>query len=146
MTTTDEVEEEGAEPLAAIGAPAGPDPAARPSRWRRVVRAVFGAPRAGEDDRRFGVRLALYGPLAFYVVLAASLAIFQVEGEAGLGITLMYWLFIGVSQVVYLIPGIGVALIAKRRGLAWGMVRGAGIIAVLDGVAWLVGYYVIGAR
>ena len=95
---------------------------------------------------RFGVRLALYGPIAFYVLLAAGLVILQVDGESALGLTLMYWLFIGASQLVYLVPAIAGALLAKRRGVAWGMVRGAGIIAAVNGVAWVIGYYVIGVQ
>jgi hypothetical protein len=123
-----------------------PTPVSRTPLSHRILLKVIGSPRPGESDVRFGVRLALYGPIAFYVFLWIGLIVLQVDGESGLGLTLMYWLFIGVSQLVYLIPCIVAAFVVKRPGVAWGMVRGAGVIAALDGVAWLIGYYVIGAR
>ena len=113
---------------------------------QRLVRLLIGAPLDGESDPRFGRRLALYGPIAFYVLLLLVLIVVRVEGEAGLGLTLSYWLFIGVSQLAYILPAIGVALWLKRRGVAVGMIQGAGLVALLNAVAWFVGYYVIGAR
>ena len=119
---------------------------AQPSGPSRLVRFLIGAPRAGESDTRFGMRLALYGPLVFYLVLVALLIVLQVEGEAGLGLTLSYWLFIGVSQLIYLIPSIVVAIVISRRQVAWGMARGAGVVAILNAGAWFIGYYLIGAQ
>jgi hypothetical protein len=55
-----------------------------------------------------------------------------VGGEAGLGLFYVYWLYIGVSQCVYLAPGIAVALLRKRPALASGLLRGGGIIAVAN--------------
>jgi hypothetical protein len=118
-----------------------------PLSWlQRLGRFLVGGPRLGESDARFGRRLALYGPIAFYALLFLVLMLAQVEGEAGLGLTLAYWLFIGVSQLAYLVPGIALALVMKRRGVAAGLAQGAGLVAALNGIAWVVGYYVIGAR
>jgi hypothetical protein len=113
---------------------------------QQLVRLLIGSPRAGESDRRFGRRLALYGPIAAYVGLLLVLIVARVEGEAGLGLTLSYWLFIGVSQLAYILPAIGMALWLKRRGVAVGMIQGAGLVALLNAVAWFIGYYLIGAR
>jgi hypothetical protein len=75
-------------------------------------------------------------------VLTIALIVFGVEGEAGLGLTLSYWLFIGLSQCLYLIPAIGVAVVTKRPQVAWGLVRGGGIIAVVNVVASVLGRYI----
>jgi hypothetical protein len=107
---------------------------------------LLGAPRTGETDTRFGRRLALYGPLAFSVVLFVILLLFGVEGEAGLGLTFSYWLFIGASQLLYLGPGIVLALFMKRRGIAVGLLQGGAVIAVVNVAAWVIGYYFIGVR
>jgi hypothetical protein len=98
--------------------------------------------RKGEADGRFGVRMALSGPLLFYFLLFVVMIVFRVEGEAGLGLTLSYWLFIGAAQCVYLVPAVALALLRSRRQVAWGLIRGGGIIAVVNLVAWGLGLWI----
>jgi hypothetical protein len=95
---------------------------------------------------RFGVRLAISLPLLFYTGFLLVMLAGRVEGEAGLGLTLAYWLFIGLAQLIYLIPAIAVALWRKRSQVAKGLAIGGAIIAIVDAVAWVLGVYVVGVR
>jgi hypothetical protein len=113
---------------------------------QQFIRRLFRWRRPGEPDLRFGMRLALSGPILFYVVVLLGMLAAQVEGEAGLGLTLAYWLFIGVSQLLYLAPGIAIAVWRGQRTVAKGLALGGVIIAAVDALAWIIGVYVIGAR
>jgi hypothetical protein len=114
---------------------------ARSSFWNHT-RSFLAFRRPGESDSRLGMRLAILGPILCYLLLGVALVALGGEGEAGLGMALSYWLFIGVSQCVYLIPGICVALLTRHSGIAWGLLRGGGIIAVINVLAWGIGLYI----
>jgi len=101
--------------------------------------------RSGESDLRLGTRLALLGPLLFYILVVLLLIVARVDGESGEGFFYAYWLFIGAAQCIYLGPAIILSVARKRPQIAWGLARGGGIIAGVNAVAWGVGLY-IGAR
>ena len=113
---------------------------------RGLVRRLFAWRRPGESDRRLGVRLAVSAPLFGYVALFVGLLAWRVDGETGLGLSLAYCLFIGLAQLIYLIPCIVVAAWRRRPNMAKGFAIGGGIIAGADLVAWGLGVYVIGPR
>jgi hypothetical protein len=73
------------------------------SEWpnrRRMFVKLFAFRRPSETETQFGGRLALSGPILCYTALLLGMLIWRVEGEAGLGMTFMYWLFIGLTQLV----------------------------------------------
>lgn len=99
------------------------------------TRSVLTLRRPGEADGRLGCASRFLG---LYLLLVVALIILRVEAEAGLGVTLAYWPFIGVPQCVY----VSAALLARRTGIAWGLLRGAGIIAAINVVAWGIGLWI----
>jgi hypothetical protein len=123
-----------------------PTTVAGPAGRRPFIRQFFSWRRPGEADLRFGVRLAVSGTILFYPVLLLGMLVGRVEGEASLGLTLAYWLFIGLSQLIYLIPAIVIAAWRGRPTVAKGLALGGAIIAAVDAIAWAVGVYVVGAR
>lgn len=107
-----------------------------------VLRALL----SGDLQVRFGQKLALYGPLAFFALLVIGILSFRTEAEAALGLTMSFWLFIGVVQLLYLIPAMALSFFIGRRRLALGLLQGGGLIAFVNAVAWVIGYYFIGVR
>src|SRR5258707_90795 len=91
------------------------------SRISRLGRRLFSWRRPGEGDRRLGIRLAVSAPLLVYMALFFGMLAWRVEGEAGLGLTLAYWLFIGLAQLIYIVPCIVVAAWRHRPELAKGL-------------------------
>ncbi len=109
----------------------------------KIVTPLTGEPGIRHSERQLGRRLALCGPVVFYLILIVGALLLGVRGEASVGVTLTYWLFIGAVQSVYIIPAIVTALLLKRRDLAWGCARGAGLVVVATALAWGVGVLVL---
>ena len=99
----------------------------------------------GEKDRSLGMRIAASVPVALYPLLFVGMLLFRVGGEAGLGLTLAFWLFIGVWEWLYLAPAIGWALAKKHPEIAKGLALGGVIIGVTNAAAWGIGMY-LGVR
>jgi hypothetical protein len=95
----------------------------------------------GETDRALGMRLALSIPVALYPLLFVGMLLARVGGEAGAGLSLAYWLFIGVWEWAYLAPAIGWALAKPHREMASGLALGGIIIAIANGAALGIGMY-----
>jgi hypothetical protein len=108
----------------------------RPKRWGFIGK-VIASPRPSESQKRFGVRLALYGSIPFMFAIMLILAFVPVDVDAEWGIA--YWLFIGVIQWIYLLPGAVLALALRRRQLAKGLLLGGAIVAGLNLGAWGLG-------
>jgi hypothetical protein len=117
-----------------------------PPQGQRSLRQFLSWRRPHETDAQFGFRLAISLPLLFYIAFLLLMLAGRVDGEAGLGVTLAYWLFIGLAQLIYLIPAIGVAIWRRRSGVAKGLAIGGAIIGIVDVVAWVLGVYVVGVR
>jgi hypothetical protein len=108
----------------------------RPNR-RSLFAKFLASARSSESERRFGVRLALYGPIPFVLVVMLVMTLLPIEADAEWGIA--YWLFIGVIQWIYLLPGVVLALALRRRQVAWGLLLGGGIVGGLNLVGWGLG-------
>jgi hypothetical protein len=120
-------------------------PRPTPQSERSIAAAFLRLRRPGEGDRRLGVRLALSAPIIVYMAMFVVMFFF-VDGESGLGVTLAYWLLIGLAQLIYLVPTIAIVAWRGRTDLAKGLALGGGIIAAADLAAWGLGVYVIGPR
>ena len=102
---------------------------------------LFFVRKVGETDRSLGMRVAFSLPVALYPLLFLGMLLARVGGEAGLVLSLAFWLFIGVWEWLYLGPAIGWALTKKHVETAKGLTLGGLIIAITNGVAWGIGMY-----
>ena len=97
--------------------------------------------RPGEKDMSLGMRVAALIPVAMSPLAFAGMLLAHVGGEAGMLLTVMYWLFIGIWQWLYLAPAIGWALSTHRRDMAKGLALGGLIISIANATAWGIGMY-----
>ena len=107
---------------------------------------MLGKAAGGHDrsrsDVKLGVRVALSGTLLGFMVLIAGM----LTGHVERWIALPYWLFIGLVQWAYLVPGIAIAAWRRRGKLAKGLALGGGIVAAVNALAWVIGVYLTHAR
>jgi hypothetical protein len=91
--------------------------------------------RPGGEGRQVvaGIALTFGLHLAAIIVL---IAIAAVSDEAVMFGALFFFLLIGVSQFVYMIPAIIIAYRRGRRALGKGLIIGAAITFILSGACW----------
>ena len=87
------------------------------------------------------MRLAASIPVALYPLFIVGMLVARVGGEAGMLLSLMFWLFIGIWEWSYLAPAVGWALLKNHRELAKGLALGGIIIAIANGAAWGIGMF-----
>ena len=97
--------------------------------------------RPGEKDMSLGMRLAALIPVAMCPLAFAEMLLARVGGEAGMLLTVVYWLLVGVWEWLYLAPAIAWALATHRRDMANGLALGGLIIALTNATAWGIGMY-----
>jgi hypothetical protein len=106
-----------------------------------ALRRLLFVRRPDEKDKALGMRLAASIPVALYPLAIVGMVLARVDGEAGLLISLGFWLLIGAWEWLYLAPAIGWALAKKHHELAKGLALGGLIIVIANGAAWGVGAY-----
>ena len=106
------------------------DPVATDPGWREWF---------ANPELQRGLGLAILGP---FVTCFGGIAVVQVRGlhpEYGLGWIILHIAAFGVLQLVWILPVAGIgALIGKRR-LSYGLLVGAGVLLLANGLAWIVG-------
>jgi hypothetical protein len=105
---------------------------------------LHGAPQPPRQGRAvlLGVGLALLLHL-LQLPLAYGLAHLGLSIETALGVfTNLSPLFIGVTQLVYLVPAILIARAKGKRGLAKGLLIGGALTLLLNGLCY--GYFFFG--
>jgi Na+/proline symporter len=94
-------------------------------------------PDRGDTDVWVGLALTVGLHLALVV---AAVVIAVGGGDSGLIVAAAAVLFIGVSQLLYIVPAVVIARRRGRPGLAKGLIIGAALTFLLNSACWFVVY------
>ena len=96
---------------------------------------------SNEADFRLGQRLAFGAAPLGFILLLGLVTLWDPGPEMATVLLAGYWLLVGLTQWICLLPAVVVALLAKRPRLAWGLVRGGSHVTGLNVAAWGLGYF-----
>jgi hypothetical protein len=98
-------------------------------------------------DRPFqsGLRLSVLSPFITFIAGAVALSVSGAHPETGMGWSILHVAAFGVIQLTWITPLAGTCAIMGKRRFALGLVVGAMMLLVANGLAWAIGLS-IGAK